>query len=70
MKKAKIPKTWDELLDAGYVRELSEEEVAIFRLKTGQLDRGPFVYETPAEAMARSNEAEAISRSKLKGKSK
>lgn len=25
------PKTWDELLDAGYVFELSEEQVAIAR---------------------------------------
>lgn len=27
----KQPKTWDELLDAGYVIELTEEQVAIAR---------------------------------------
>ena len=35
----KDPQTWNELLDAGYVRELTEEEIASFRLRTGQLDR-------------------------------
>lgn len=30
----KQPQTWDELLDAGYVRELTEEEVALFKFRT------------------------------------
>ncbi len=30
---SKQPKTWDELLDAGYVVELTEEQVAIARDK-------------------------------------
>lgn len=62
----KQPKTWNELLDAGYVVELDECQVAEFRLKTGQLDRPKFKYLTPHGAMEASNDAEAKTRAKIK----
>jgi hypothetical protein len=62
----KVPKTWNELLDASYVVELTEEQVAIFKLKTGQLDERLFKYMTPEESMAASNDKEAKLRKGVK----
>lgn len=39
----KQPKTWEELLTAGYVVELTEEQVASFKDRTGVQPR-PFSY--------------------------
>jgi hypothetical protein len=52
------PNTWNELLEAGYVVELTEDQIAEFKLKTGQLDSRPFKYLTPQEAMEKSNDQE------------
>ena len=55
------PKTWNELLDTGYVSELSEEQVAIAREK---LNPTPdFKFRTPDEDLEKSNAADA----KLRG---
>lgn len=51
------PKTWSELLEAGYVIELSEEQIAIAKDKF-RPDPAPFRYLTPEENLDKNNEME------------
>jgi hypothetical protein len=53
---SKIAKSWDELLNIGYVRELNECEVGEARHKLNPIN--PFKYRTPEEDLKFNNENE------------